>query len=339
MGFTTDIYDDVDQQNLRLAAADRADAARTEAANLRQAVPPNTGERSFGFRSGAATPGGVAERHFSLAAAAGKELGAPTSFNAGAGAPAPIGVIRGTTSTYATDTGGPQPQEFATPLQARQAFNRAGGQGEYEPAEGPRLRIAADVYNKRPDLVAQARLVAEKGFRDVLTERLLKEYGVEDMEKGLVLPPAIQRLALGHRPQSKEEVEGILQQIAPEGGKIKAANLWNDPKTGMAMRRQLLATTADPAEQKRIKEEVVTPKTLEWFEGRRHQGQPPPKKVEPTFSVNPLGASRPKGSIFTEPLGSSDNPLREAAKLPFAIYRNILESREDEAGVPLRLRR
>jgi len=48
----------------------------------------------------------------------------PTAYNAGAGAPAPIGVIRGTRQTFATDTGGPQLQEFATPLQAGQASNR-----------------------------------------------------------------------------------------------------------------------------------------------------------------------------------------------------------------------
>jgi len=271
MAFTTDVYDDLDQQNLRLAAVDRANPGRTEpAASLRQAAPPNPGERSFGFRSGAVQVGGVADQHLNLATEAGKELGAPTSFNAGAGAPAPIGVIRGMRQTFATDEGGPQLSEFATPLRAAQAYNRAAGKGEFEPEKGPALRLLAE---KNPERIAQANLVTEKGFRDVLNERLLKEYGVEDKEKGLILPPAIQRLALGHRPQSKEEVESIFQQIAPEGGKIKAVNRWNDPKTGMAIRRQLLATTTDPAEQKRIKEEMVTPETLEWFEGRR-TGQP-----------------------------------------------------------------
>jgi hypothetical protein len=176
--------------------------------------------------------------------------------------------------TFATDAGGAQLSEFATPLRAQQAFNKNQGVGEFEPAQGPALRLLAE---RRPDLQAQANLVTEAGFQKTLNERLLKEYGVEDKEKGLILPPAIQRLTLGHRPQSKEEVESILQQIAPEGGKIKGTNLWNDPKTGMAMRRQLLATTTDPAEQKRIKEEVVTPETLEWFEGRRtgrRTGQP-----------------------------------------------------------------
>ncbi len=48
----------------------------------------------------------------------------PTAYNAGAGAPAPTGVIRGLRQTYATDTGGPQLEEHGTVLQARQASYR-----------------------------------------------------------------------------------------------------------------------------------------------------------------------------------------------------------------------
>ena len=53
------------------------------------------------------------------------EAGEPmTAFRGGAGAPTPTGVIRGMHQTFATDTGGPQPQEFATPQEAGQASNR-----------------------------------------------------------------------------------------------------------------------------------------------------------------------------------------------------------------------
>ena len=53
------------------------------------------------------------------------EAGEPlTAFRGGAGAPTPTGVIRGMRQTFATDTGGPQPQEFASPQEAGQASNR-----------------------------------------------------------------------------------------------------------------------------------------------------------------------------------------------------------------------
>lgn len=217
------------------------------------------------------------------------ELGAPTSFNSGAGAPESIGVIRGTRQTFA-----PQRQEgkqfiegeYSTPLRAAQAYNRAlgpdAGGGEFEPVEGPKLRLAADLDKKNPDKAAQADIIKQTQFGKLLNDRLLKDYGVsvkgEDGQESLVLPSGIKRLALGHSPGSAEDVEAIMQKIAPEGTKIKSATSWNDPKTGMAMRRQLLDTTTDPAEQKRIKEEMVTPENLAWFEGRRTQPGAPPAK-------------------------------------------------------------
>lgn len=140
-------------------------------------APPQ--DRPLGFRNA----GGIkaaAERGADLAAA-GAELGAPTSFAGGAGAPTPIGVIRGMKQTYAMDTGGPQLSEFATPTQARQAFNRResdknladignlppeaqGGAraavrekfGGYEPVEGPRLRLEGAVKTQLPSEQALA---------------------------------------------------------------------------------------------------------------------------------------------------------------------------------------
>ena len=121
MGLTTDMYNDMDRENLRLAAIDRQNALAEARANL---APPATEGRSFGFQSGANKPGGVAEKDYNLAAMHGANLGEPTSFQGGGGAPTPIGVIRGTRQTFATDTGGPQLTEFGTPTQARQASNQ-----------------------------------------------------------------------------------------------------------------------------------------------------------------------------------------------------------------------
>ena len=99
--------------------------------DLKRAVPRirlgEGGDRSFGFHSGAAPPEGVARTHLATAATRGAEMGETTAFAGGAGAPEPIGVIRGTTQTF---TPGRLPghqfaePEVATPLQAQQAYNR-----------------------------------------------------------------------------------------------------------------------------------------------------------------------------------------------------------------------
>lgn len=134
MAFTTGVYDEMERQNARvprrLAPTTGGGGSFADA----PASAPNEGGRSFGFRAGV---GGTAERHLGEAVAAGAGLGEPTSFRAGAGAPTPIGVIRGTRQTFATETGGPQLEEFATPLQARQASNRFRA-GEAEVAAGKR---------------------------------------------------------------------------------------------------------------------------------------------------------------------------------------------------------
>jgi len=67
---------------------------------------------------------GAADLHAAAAARAGTELGEPTSFRGGAGAPEPIQIIRKTTPTY-THGFASMGEEYATPLQAQQAHNRA----------------------------------------------------------------------------------------------------------------------------------------------------------------------------------------------------------------------
>ena len=134
MAFTTDVYDEMDRRNLKLAATDLARETPGGGGGLSDIPAAAPTGRNFGFRSGAAQPGGVAERN--LAATAGKELGEPTSFNAGAGAPEPIAIMRGTRTTFSP--GQPEGRQFALPevatdLQARQAWNRtqlAREQGE-----------------------------------------------------------------------------------------------------------------------------------------------------------------------------------------------------------------
>ena len=121
------------QYNLAAAAA-RANAdietARIRADALNPGKLPGMPMGRFssgGGTGGGGAPapgGGVADLRAAEAARNGAELGEPTSFRGGAGAPAPVGMIRGMRQTYATEAGGPNLTEFATPVQAQQAFNR-----------------------------------------------------------------------------------------------------------------------------------------------------------------------------------------------------------------------
>ena len=92
------------------------------------AAPEAPATRSFGFQSGA----GPGEK---MAAARAPELAGAGAALGGAGAPPPVEVVRGARTTFtnpAPDSpgGGYNPtaarntQEFASPLQAGQAFNR-----------------------------------------------------------------------------------------------------------------------------------------------------------------------------------------------------------------------
>ena len=118
----------------------KADERQAQQVATRAATAPATPEaspnptRSFGFQSGAAR--GAAEGRVAETANAGAALGEPTSFRGGEGAPPPVAIMRGTRTTFqnpAADQGpgggyvqtpGSSPQEYATPVQAGQAWNQ-----------------------------------------------------------------------------------------------------------------------------------------------------------------------------------------------------------------------
>lgn len=173
---------------------------------------PGTGFRNTGF---------MRERYeANLAAAAGEakgasELGAPTSFNAGAGAPPPVEVMRGTRTTFtnpAPDTGdggyNPAPgtgtKEYGSLVQAGQAYNRGNQVGEYVPPEGPKLEAAAtaDPTGARAvNLATAAEKEAATEKTDVATHQVdyrksfLGEHGTFDAEKKQFGMPADESLS------------------------------------------------------------------------------------------------------------------------------------------------
>lgn len=145
------------------------------------------------------------------------EVGEPTSFRAGAGAPEPIAIMRGGATTFSPGRLPGQQfaqPEMATPLEAGQAWNR-GVRGEavaagdrrgfttpeatldtqyggfrapgqtLEEAKGAHQIAASAALTKRPDLVAAAKIAEEKQAQIVKDKvgtdfegRALKRWGV-----------------------------------------------------------------------------------------------------------------------------------------------------------------
>ena len=189
------------------------------------AGPATQPTRSFGFESGAGPGERLAAARAPELAGAGGALGEPTSFRGGVGAPMPVEVVRGGRTTYtnpAPDSpgGGYNPtaarntQEFASPLQAQQAWNRgmrseavaAGDRRGFttpeatldaqyggfrapgqtlEEVKGASHVEAAAAYNKNPASVAAANIAEQKQQEAVKAKvgtdfegRALKRYGV-----------------------------------------------------------------------------------------------------------------------------------------------------------------
>jgi hypothetical protein len=172
-----------------------------DAANLREQLKPDNSvwRPGSGFRN----TGAFRERALSDAAlgARSKELGAPTSFRGGAGAPEPVAILRGTTTTYSpgrvpgAQFAGP---EFATPTEARQDWNRENANlatvaadrlgvtnpriparfGTYVAPEAPTLEAAsrADIKGERGLNLAKAGFVnAQNEAAKVAQDKAHKE--------------------------------------------------------------------------------------------------------------------------------------------------------------------
>ena len=193
------------------------------------AAPADTGMRPVGFRN----TGAIREQALQTGqlGVRGAEMGEPTSFRAGAGAPEPIGVMRGTATTYSPGTlPGRQfaEPEMATPLQAQQVWNRGmAGQataaaergrftdprieGQYggfrapgqtlEEVKGASHVEAMAAYSRDPSKVAagdiarekQAQIVKDKVGTD-FTSQIQKRYGTPTVGKGGTITHDISKL-------------------------------------------------------------------------------------------------------------------------------------------------
>jgi hypothetical protein len=167
-------------------------------------------------------------------------LGAPTSYAGGAGAPAPVEVMRGNKTSYvnAAPEGsegapGTGTKEFGTLQQAGQAYNRGTAapdtpEGTYVPPEGPKLQAAAaaDVTGAKALHTGQAKVqegvataeklgVANTAFRT----NFVDEHGVIDPKTKQLGLPADENLQRIY----KKGVYHVSQGSSPEEAYTKIA--------------------------------------------------------------------------------------------------------------------
>jgi hypothetical protein len=275
MSMTTDITgglfgptkEEIKAQTDLREAQTRADAylQAVRAKNEPPAFGPGSkrlGRPGYYPAEGQASPYPTADLRMAAAKEAGAGLGEAGSYLGGAGAPAPIGVIRGTTQTYATKAGGPNLTEFATPTQAQQAWNReqlrlAGGgpkaiakHGEFMP-EGSAL--AAQQHGQR---LAEFAVKGTEGGQqqasgaNQLQARFLTTLGTPDPNdpNGMTLHPYAQRALARLAPQAADPAtaNAVFDQFMKEASDAvvekyrmvqNAAGLQPDPAMEAYMRQ------------------------------------------------------------------------------------------------------
>jgi hypothetical protein len=254
---------------------------------------------------------------------------------------------------YATEAGGPNLTEFATPVQAQQAFNReqareAGNTpeavkqyGEFVPTGGTLeaqkhtnklLEIAAQ--GKSQEVAAGTALRQQQQGQQYLNQMLLSEYGVEDPKtKEKVLPDYVQKAALSLLPEIKDMggVQQLMEKIRPALEQGKQIDVFNNPATRGNTRSSILANyqadmqaqgkAADPNVVRWITSEPVTPANLAWFQQRV-------SKIG-KVSANP---SAPAPTVQAP----APTSLQEYANLPAERRAQIRNDRLiEEAGGPI----
>jgi hypothetical protein len=218
-------------RRLRLAAGEQAirNSAWRQRREEAAAEDPNQGKPDpsvwrpgSGFRNtGAFRERALAERQPGAGAA---EMGEPTSFRSGAGAPEPIAVMRGTTTTFSP---GRLPgrqfaePETATPLEARQVWNR-----------GMRAEAVA-AADRRGFTVPEATLEARYGsWREPGTSRLetianLDPTGARafNLARTKGVEEAIKTSETAQKQQDRRRAaDQFLHEIVPTAGGTRAPN-------------------------------------------------------------------------------------------------------------------
>jgi len=245
-----------------------------------QAALPNKRLGLPGYYDNRPTASPEATR-LTLAALRGRELGEPVSYGGqgpltpeqvGAaqqqglalGATGePIEVIRRTTATYAGPRAGGE--EYLTAGQARQAFRRDLGTGEYIPLGS----LKADPFKRAEAAVLEANLAKKE-----LENKLLGEFGIPDKEdpNKLVLPPYAQRLLLQASPRTLAEVDTVYKNLVPQVKEYKALEDLGSPQNRALMYKNYLRAAElglvpkMPEAAKIFQQGAITPETRKAFE-------------------------------------------------------------------------
>ncbi|MDI6854386.1 MAG: hypothetical protein QME75_12375 [Deltaproteobacteria bacterium] len=253
-------------------------------------------------------------QHLGLAALQGRELGEETSYGGqrplspeeaagarraglalGAGGE-PIEVIRRTTATYAGPRAGSE--EYATPGQARQAFRRDLGAGQFEPSGTGLARLKAK---------SASPLDPAKYFEALILNR----YGVENPEtKERALPQYARDFLLENLPSIKtpEDAVRLLREAAPrleEGKRLEA--LGTQPARDRMYRNYLTARQMGLAPDMPNAAEVllqgrITPENAKVYE--QWLNWQPPKQERGPAGGKVEGEPRPSGFWGTAARGA-----------------------------------
>lgn len=262
---------EVQENAAKLAAAAREEAAARSSGDIRGMGTLTKYRPIGGWLDERGAGKGPSLRYLQEAA----ELGAPTSFNAGAGAPEPIGVIRGMRQTFAPQR---QPDqqfiegEYSTPLRSAQAYNRAAGVGGYEPVE-------AQVQD--PFKAAQTQAITGARLSEALKARVLNKYGTtitdEIGQQKRVLHPEFERLLGGQFLNTEKDLEAAMRQIEAEAPTVQKIVQYNTPearKRAETNYRLMAGPNARPEELERIRKAPITRENLRGFEDIYNYNQP-----------------------------------------------------------------
>ena len=319
------------------------------------AVPPTEG-RSFGFQN----TGAFRERaeQTTALAAGGAQVGSPTSFRGGEGAPEPIAVMRGTATTFSP---GRLPgnqfaePEMATPLQAKQSYIQGtdgpGGfrypaqekdeivakahvEGSAAAAKNPYYEALGDKVKAETAGVQATNLKTKIATNQAtLRKQLEEEVGVPDKEgKNLSLPvdPGFQAI---HKKMDRLTMQGVSPEEAYKAVAPELHKFYYTPENLYGAISLMEKQTGQPLPPE-LKQRLMsgTPEAMETLYPYTRQAAKEPRGVV-ARTFRPAPAVGPAATQPTVPVAPASTPVTPQASVPQSFVGGAAEQGE-AAGAP-----
>lgn len=289
---------------------------------------------------------GTEMRHLTLAALQGRGLGEETSYGGqrpltgeevsraqqaglalGAGGE-PVEVIRGRSVTYAGPRAGGE--EYLTAGQARQAFRRELGLGEYVPEGAELTKAKAEATLSALRNQAKGALSPERYFEQYLTAK----FGVKDEKTGeTALPEYARQFFWENLPKVKSMedarrlVDASADLLNQKRQEYDFMTRLNNPQTGAQMRGQMATEYLKRVGgRENAKQEVldyiwnapITPTNLQFFRNLMPAETPPPPPAPAPVPTAPRRTETPPEIAEGERLARRYEAATEALAGPVA---------------------